>query len=872
MRRTFTSFQPYDRETGTELSRHQQWEFQQYYLTIKDFVDWIERRTQSPLPWTRRKLRCSTAELLESMRRASDDIRAAQLYALGGQETENSTKPWRTIDGAISVESILKGDSTARYEEAVNLLYELVSRLADVDEASISYPASASAVPNDTLVPPGYGHSVRLASTPSSGSRASELLASSVRSHSSQASSEIVSQTSHDLTDESEEAHNAILFYEPPVTSPPTQLWYPLNKDKTTSDWVLEYLRGGWQSHSPAATLPEPAFQPSSTQQSSPEGSFSRVQRTASDLSTFSEDGGYQASRSGMTKRGRPIPTIASRLKHKVQGRDDILGTRPQSSIASGFEQFNTPPSIMSGGTVFCTPEGYQKILPAQPSTTSAWSEYLREKGLIPTPFEEMDWSGRGQHAEFDAADESHIPLKLERALGHSATALVESVRCRRIRLARKTVQVSRRLKKEEVMKEVEHLQRLSHSHIIRVVGTYTLPRTLSILLYPVADYTLDVFLESLQDGSLDNDATGEEQASRLCSISTFIRCLAKALTYIHENAMKHMDIKPKNLLIRDMRNSSICNQGKYKIYVADFGIARSYRSIDDCDTESPTAYTKAYAAPEVIAQERRDQKADIFSLGAVYAEMIAVLANDLDPTTSNLDLLHAIRQANPADRSYAACSNQIRKWLRNLSLTTYGFESDTEHSHITELVALMLSKHPTKRPTAATVSINIPFRAFCCDVNGGSEPFEAADRKEGRQLYDRAMEISEADERYFRCVVEGCVKVYPSREKNRRMAMEKPWKSHSFPSLPRAQLQTPTWLREKKPHNGMRGRLSEQYHQMSSFMFIAQKPNLVCREIIRKSTNVSLPNSLGCESPRYHPSSDYLLRSDSSRPFRWAQ
>lgn len=393
--------------------------------------------------------------------------------------------------------------------------------------------------------------------------------------------------------------------------------------------------------------------------------------------------------------------------------------------------------------------------------TTTAWNKYLRLKGLIPDPFEEMDWSGRGQHVEFEATEAAEIPLKTERALGYSANALVESVRCRRIRLARKTVQVSRRLKKEEAIREVEHLQRLKHSHIIRVVGTYTLSRTLSILLYPVADYTLDVFLDSLQD-----DLPLQDRDARLNSISTFLRCLAKGLAYIHENAMKHMDIKPKNLLVRDMRSSIICNQGKYKIYIADFGIARSYRSIDDCNTESPTAYTKTYAAPEVVAQERRDQKADIFSLGAVYAEMLAVLANEKRPTTSNLDILHSIRESNPADRSYTAHAPDIQRWLRQLSLTTYGFESDTEHSHITELVALMLSKDPADRPTAINVIANIPFLAFCCDVNGGSEPFEAADSTVTRDLYDRALEIAESDVRYFRCMIEGCVKVYWTREK----------------------------------------------------------------------------------------------------------
>ena len=316
-------------------------------------------------------------------------------------------------------------------------------------------------------------------------------------------------------------------------------------------------------------------------------------------------------------------------------------------------------------------------------------------------------------------------------------------------------------LNKEQALKEVEHLQKLKHPHIVRVIGTYIMPRKLSILLYPVADYTLDVFLESIESG-----LPIHERTSRLYASSTFLRCLAKAVAYIHESLIKHMDIKPKNLLVRDMRNSTICNQGNYKIYIADFGIARSYQSFEDCETESPVSFTRTYAAPEVVAQELRDQKADIFSLGAVYAEILSVLASREDPSITNLERLHAIRESDPVDRSYATHAPQIRRFVGALYLESYGFESETPHSHITALVALMLSQDPGERPSAATIVENIPFLAFCCDVNGGSEPFEAADRPQTRQLYDRAMEIVEADESYWRCSVEGCVKLYSSREK----------------------------------------------------------------------------------------------------------
>ena len=65
----------------------------------------------------------------------------------------------------------------------------------------------------------------------------------------------------------------------------------------------------------------------------------------------------------------------------------------------------------------------------------------------------------------------------------------------------------------------------------------------------------------------------------------------------------------------------------QYKVYIADFGISRSYRTIPESETESPTSFTKTYAAPEVINQSSWGLSAGAFSLGCVFAEMLAAIA-----------------------------------------------------------------------------------------------------------------------------------------------------------------------------------------------------------------------------------------------------
>jgi serine/threonine protein kinase len=178
----------------------------------------------------------------------------------------------------------------------------------------------------------------------------------------------------------------------------------------------------------------------------------------------------------------------------------------------------------------------------------SSYTRLLREKELLLPLIEQVDWSGRGQHVEFHPNED--IPLKPLTAIGHGGSAIVDGVLCRRIKLARKTITCNRKQKLENVISEVEHLQRLRHPHIIQLVGSYLQGRKFAILLYPVADWNLSDFIDlcTPEYRSLKSPISQEEC---LLAMSEFFQCLAHALNYIHSNTMKHLDIKPQNILVR---------------------------------------------------------------------------------------------------------------------------------------------------------------------------------------------------------------------------------------------------------------------------------------------------------------------------------
>lgn len=353
---------------------------------------------------------------------------------------------------------------------------------------------------------------------------------------------------------------------------------------------------------------------------------------------------------------------------------------------------------------------------------------------------------------EFLDNEVSDIPLTPVKVLGHTSNAFVEGVLCRRILLARKTINCHKRLTREDAIKEVEHLQRLKNTHIVQVVGSYIFGKNLSILLYPVAEYNLKDFLEELLESKRDDKFKAMEN-----SIRGFFGCLSSTISFIHAARTKHLDIKPMNILVRDMGTTGIRTRPgfpvllRHKIIIADFGIARSYESEEETETETAmSSFTRMYSAPEVVDRARRGLSADIFSLGCVFAEVLAVLANitndyyfrtqwtdDLQPKpyTDHWFRLRYIRSINTCgDRSYQAnvpgilqCVVEACQDLSNRRKIL----TRNEFDRVRDVVCAMLAVNPQDRPSASDVegyfkSMNFFFPCACLKE---PDPFEIAEK-----------------------------------------------------------------------------------------------------------------------------------------------
>ncbi len=97
----------------------------------------------------------------------------------------------------------------------------------------------------------------------------------------------------------------------------------------------------------------------------------------------------------------------------------------------------------------------------------------------------------------------------------------------------------------------------------------------------------------------------------------TIIPKICDALQFAHDQGVVHRDIKPENILIGP-RNI---------IKIADFGLAKMTSSLDHAVSLTATNQllgTRNYMAPEQIERPTRvDHRADIYSLGVVFYEML---------------------------------------------------------------------------------------------------------------------------------------------------------------------------------------------------------------------------------------------------------
>lgn len=117
-----------------------------------------------------------------------------------------------------------------------------------------------------------------------------------------------------------------------------------------------------------------------------------------------------------------------------------------------------------------------------------------------------------------------------------------------------------------------------------------------------------------------DAEAAMQDGTMTAARVIRIVSEVAKALDYAHQRNVVHHDVKPGNVLLASG------SPDDEHVMLSDFGVARAAGSLSDSaepDNDSIVAVTLAYAAPEVIAGDTVDGRADIYSLGCTLFRML---------------------------------------------------------------------------------------------------------------------------------------------------------------------------------------------------------------------------------------------------------
>jgi serine/threonine protein kinase len=140
----------------------------------------------------------------------------------------------------------------------------------------------------------------------------------------------------------------------------------------------------------------------------------------------------------------------------------------------------------------------------------------------------------------------------------------------------------------------------IQHDNVIRIHDLGEIDQIKYISMNYINGNSLNEIIESV----------GQLSVPKTLDLANQICC---ALSAAHAKGIIHRDLKPQNIMI----------DKKGKLYVLDFGIARSLRQSSHTTEPGVVIGTPDIMSPEQIQGEKADERSDIYALGVIMFQMV---------------------------------------------------------------------------------------------------------------------------------------------------------------------------------------------------------------------------------------------------------
>ena len=199
---------------------------------------------------------------------------------------------------------------------------------------------------------------------------------------------------------------------------------------------------------------------------------------------------------------------------------------------------------------------------------------------------------------------------------------------------------------------EAKALRKLHHEGIVQVQDVFEENGT----AYYVMDY--------VRGRSLSDIVNHEGPLSESRAVG-YIRQVASALQYVHDNNRLHLDIKPGNIMI----------DGGDNPILIDFGASKQYDEVDGENTSTLLGKTPGYAPPEQMSNSVAKflPATDIYALGATLYKMLTGITPPDSLLRISGEQLGPLPSAiSSSTREAVAAAMQMNKTARPQSLAEF--------------------------------------------------------------------------------------------------------------------------------------------------------------------------------------------------------
>ncbi|KAL7926017.1 hypothetical protein ACQKWADRAFT_171945 [Trichoderma austrokoningii] len=291
---------------------------------------------------------------------------------------------------------------------------------------------------------------------------------------------------------------------------------------------------------------------------------------------------------------------------------------------------------------------------------------------------------------QINSYNEDDVPYKRKSSVIASGASTVQKAKRRGIKnqknpwpYAQKTFVLDDNNNRDVIIRafkaEVRILRHAKHHHVIGIIDAFELnqenERPQLAIVMPLTQGNINDYLTSNNKKHLER-------------LRQWFHCLASVVDYIHGIGIRHRDIKPTNILV---------SEGK--VFLADFGIS-SMGFVQTLSTTMPAiarSRTSSHCAPEVENGSSRGRSADIFSLGAVFLQML-VTHSYRDEMGKLADLTN-----DSGSPSFAKTVAQLQQWMGEFE-QTMPHDADDWHHKVLALCRKMLHEDRDYRPQAFQV------------------------------------------------------------------------------------------------------------------------------------------------------------------------